>query len=375
MKVLSISIIFYLLFIGCRKNDNTSVINNTGTLAVVNNKNYSCEIPSAIADYFRVNKATWELVQINELKVDKETLSKLKNCPLVLEGDFDDNGDKDIAIMARSKKIRYDEVKNHNYAFLLVFNNYEKSRNPEPLIILKGEDYDDEVKTVIYDQYKDGIWSYLSKENVCGKETIVVRIPESSSFYIIWNRNKNTYQYINSLDLDCNKNNTSKSSDSNELEKVMMQNVSSPENVTDQLIFTKDEHNQLQINTEILNYIQSHTTATDNAYVIALQKYVTHAIIKFYDRNERQWTEEQLIKIIAYASNTTDPLHKKLWKESPENWHQGMWGNILSFCYLVYPKTLWVKLQSQLKTENYYNLPNVKEMISYAQEFEKFGPP
>lgn len=157
--------------------------------------------------------------------------------------------------------------------------------------------------------------------------------------------------------------------------KIMNQNLLAPENVTNKLIFTKDSSNKLQINTEILNYIQTHTTATNNAYVIALQKYVTDQIISFYDDGERHWTEEQLIKIIAYASNTTDPLHKKLWKESPEHWHRGMWGNILSFCYVVYPKTLWVKLQAQLKKENYYNLPNVKEMMSYATEFDRFGPP
>lgn len=164
-------------------------------------------------------------------------------------------------------------------------------------------------------------------------------------------------------------------SDLSELEKMMKQNASAPENVTDKLIFTKDSSNKLQINTEILNYIQTHTTATNNTYVIALQKYVTDQIISFYDDGKRHWTEEQLIKIIAYASNTTDPLHKKLWKESPEHWHRGMWGNILSFCYVVYPKTLWVKLQAQQKKENYYNLPNVKEMMSYAQEFDRFGPP
>lgn len=221
MKALFNIIFFSLLFIGCKKADNTSVINNAENTAVVNYKDYNCEIPPVITDYFRVNKDDWELVRIDELGVQKEILSQLKNCPLSLEGDFDGNGEKDIAIMARSKKIRYNEVKNHNYPFLLVFNNYEKSKNLQPLMILKGENYNDEIQTVIYDQYNDGIWSYLSKENICGKETIVVNIPESSSFCIIWDKNKNTYEYVNSLDLDCNKNNASKKSDSSELKKLM----------------------------------------------------------------------------------------------------------------------------------------------------------
>ncbi|MET3038360.1 hypothetical protein ABXT08_19910 [Chryseobacterium sp. NRRL B-14859] len=159
------------------------------------------------------------------------------------------------------------------------------------------------------------------------------------------------------------------------INEIMEKNKSNPGEVTDYLIFTKDPSSKLQINTEILNYIQKNTTAQQNQYTIALEKYVTREIIKFYDEKSSPWTEEELIKIIAFASNTTDPLHKKFWKEAPDNWHNGMWGNILSFCYLVYPNTLWINFQNQMKKENYYNLPHIKEMISYATEFDKFGPP
>ncbi len=159
------------------------------------------------------------------------------------------------------------------------------------------------------------------------------------------------------------------------LAELMEEHKGNPEYVTDNLIFTRDENHQLQINTEILSYIQRNSTAQDNAYVIALEKYVSHAIDGLYYSNEKQWTEAEMIKIIAYAANTTDPLHKKLWKESPEHWHNGMWGNILSYCYLVHGKTLWVKLQSQWEEEHDYNLPYLREMIAYAMEFDRFGPP
>jgi|GEM_PF-2088553 len=159
------------------------------------------------------------------------------------------------------------------------------------------------------------------------------------------------------------------------ISEIMAAYKGNPEYITDNLIFTRDENHQLKIDTAILSYIQNNTTAQDNAYVIALQKYVTHAINRYYNDHEKLWTEEELIKMIAYAANTTDPLHKKFWKESPEHWHNGMWGNILSYCYVVHPKTLWVKLQSQLLEKHDYNLPHLQEMMSYAMEFDRFGPP
>ncbi|SDJ20990.1 hypothetical protein [Chryseobacterium jejuense] len=174
---------------------------------------------------------------------------------------------------------------------------------------------------------------------------------------------------------ETNSNQDIKSNPSTEVNDLMIKNISTPEKVTDYLIFTKDKNNKLNISAEILNYIQKNTTATENRYTIALERYVSNEITKFFDEKKSVWTEEELIKIIAFASNTTDPLHKKYWKESPENWHNGMWGNILSYCYLVYPKNLWPNLQKQFKKENYYNLPYLKEMTSYATEFDRFGPP
>lgn len=150
--------------------------------------------------------------------------------------------------------------------------------------------------------------------------------------------------------------------------------IGDPEYVAKYIIFTKDANGILQINKEYLKYIQQNTSAKQNQYVLALEKYVTHEIIKYFN-NESTWTEEELIKIIAYASNTTDPLFKKLWTKSPENWNYGMWGNILGFCYLVYNDRLWMKMLNQFEQENYYNLPHLKEMVHYAEQFDKFGPP
>ncbi|WP_123868052.1 hypothetical protein [Chryseobacterium lactis] len=241
-------------------------------------------------------------------------------------------------------------------------------------------------KVIIFDTFLENghlFYTYFydnTSIKYLGKKEVIINEESSILENIRINKNKNELiiSFGNSItdlkfniDKSINSDNTSNIS----ISEIMEKNKSNPEEVTNHLIFTKDRNNKLQINTEILSYIQKNTTAQQNQYTLALEKYVTHEIIKFYDDKNSPWTEEELIKIIAFASNTTDPLHKKFWKESPDNWHNGMWGNILSFCYLVYPETLWIKLQNQLKKESYYNLPYLKEMISYASEFDKFGPP
>ena len=58
-------------------------------------------------------------------------------------------------------------------------------------------------------------------------------------------------------------------------------------------------------------YISKYTTSKNNTYVLSLEKYAIHQIDQYYGYNNRQWSEEELVKIVAYASNTTDSLHKK----------------------------------------------------------------
>lgn len=71
----------------------------------------------------------------------------------------------------------------------------------KPNIIYKTGDYKDEsVKTVIYDQYNEGIISYIKKGKVCEKEVIDIVLPEKSSFFVYWNSKKAKYEFLNYLD-------------------------------------------------------------------------------------------------------------------------------------------------------------------------------
>lgn len=156
--------------------------------------------------------------------------------------------------------------------------------------------------------------------------------------------------------------------------KLFADNLSSPDNITNNLIFIKN-NNKLEINLELLNYIQKNTTATNNIYSISLSNYVRGLVTNYYDQNDRTWKEDELFKIIAYASNTTDPLFKKYWKRNFEQWDNGRSGNILGFCNLVYHDQIWDKLTDNFDKNNYYNLPYLKDMIWYGSEFDETGAP
>ena len=72
-----------------------------------------------------------------------------------------------------------------------------------------------------------------------------------------------------------------KGSNSN-LNLLLSKNSSTPEKVVDNLIFTKDENNSLQINKEILDYISKNTTRENSTYLFALEKHQE----KYYNKSE-----------------------------------------------------------------------------------------
>ena len=116
-------------------------------------------------------------------------------------GDFNQNGNEYIAIILRYKGYKNEAYHNYVFPFLIIFNDYKNGI--KPTIIYKTGDYSDESeKTVIYDQFDEGIFSYIEKDKVCDKEVVKIILPEKSSFYVYWNSNKLMYEFINSLDKD-----------------------------------------------------------------------------------------------------------------------------------------------------------------------------
>lgn len=156
-----------------------------------------CDIPQQVMSYISSNKE-FELLTINDLKLLKKYVN-ISLCSVYTKGDFNQNGNDDIAIILRYKGYKNEAYPNYNFPFLIIFNDYENGINP--IIIYKTGDYSDELeKTVIYDQFEEGIFSYIEKDKICDKEVVKIILSEKSTFYVYWNSNKLIYELINSLD-------------------------------------------------------------------------------------------------------------------------------------------------------------------------------
>ena len=135
------------------------------------------------------------------------------------------------------------------------------------------------------------------------------------------------------------------------LNLLLSKNSSTPEKVVDNLIFTKDENNSLQINKEILDYISKNTTRENSGYLVALENY----IVKYRYTYREVWGSENFSKILAYIFNTTYPLRKKYWADKFNEWYNGKPDDFLG------DGSIW-------RDNDYYGLPKLEE---YVNDFRK----
>ncbi|NJM80346.1 MAG: hypothetical protein HC854_13365 [Flavobacterium sp.] len=162
-----------------------------------NDVKYKCDIPDEVRSYIESNKE-FEFLKDKDLNLIIDYLEPT-SCPTYTKGDFNNNGKEDIAVIVRYTGYKSQENGSYTYPFLIVFNDFKDGIKPN--IIYKTGDYKDEiVKTVIYDQYDEGIISYIKKGKVCEKEVIDIILPEKSSFFVYWNLKKSKYEFLNYLD-------------------------------------------------------------------------------------------------------------------------------------------------------------------------------
>ncbi|GIZ15873.1 hypothetical protein [Capnocytophaga catalasegens] len=164
-----------------------------------------CIIPNNVLAYIQSNK-DFELIDIqkqfsedfwNYYRIQKKSL-----CPIVCYGDFNYDNEKDIAVIVNYKEYKSGTYPKHIFPFLVIFHSYEKEIKT-PYIVYKTDDYKEEtVKSVIYDQFENGIWSYIQTGQKNEKDIVEIVIPEKSSFYVYWDDIKKQYRYRNSLDDD-----------------------------------------------------------------------------------------------------------------------------------------------------------------------------
>jgi hypothetical protein len=165
------------------------------------NAKYRCEIPKEIQEYMQNHENDFAYIDIDkEMNLLKE-FSLKNDCPVTSRGDFNNNGKEDFAIILRYSVYKNPNYKNYKFPFLVIFNDYKEKI--EPTIIYKTGNYQNEdIKTVIYEQFEDGIYSYINTENLFDKDVIEIIIPEKSIFYVYWDNNEKKYSYVNSLDFD-----------------------------------------------------------------------------------------------------------------------------------------------------------------------------
>jgi hypothetical protein len=199
IKKISILIILLSLFNCKNQQENKNILDKkTDTITISSVKN-ECGIPQEIMTYITSNKE-FELLTIKDLKLLKEYVN-ISLCSICTKGDFNNNGNEDIAIILRYKGYKNETYHNYVFPFLIIFNDYKNGI--KPTIIYKTGAYSEEdIKTVIYDQFEEGIFSYIEKDEVCDKEVVKIILPEKSTFYVYWNSNKLIYELINSLDED-----------------------------------------------------------------------------------------------------------------------------------------------------------------------------
>jgi len=184
----------FLFFISC------NIVSSKQELQQNEDSNQSdCIIPKEILDYLYLHPDEFKLIHLDEeLDIIKNDISD-GICPTICFGDFNQNGKEDAGIILKYKKYKNEDHPNYVFPFLVIFNDYKEQL--DPIVIYKTGDYKEEpIKTVVYDQFENKLFSYIKKGEVCNKEVIDIVIPEKSSFFVYWNAQKSQYEYLNYLD-------------------------------------------------------------------------------------------------------------------------------------------------------------------------------
>ena len=136
------------------------------------------------------------------------------------------------------------------------------------------------------------------------------------------------------------------------------------------LFFTKDCDGKLIIRKGLLDYVRKKTTATDNRYIYALSTYMdilyTGDEDKAFDYDPTtRFTETEKAEIVTNIASIENPAFRKYqMEEGAEAWVRGY--NAATGLYNLsvdYPKII-----SIIKENNYFNIPNMKQVIEDLPE-------
>lgn len=152
---------------------------------------------------------------------------------------------------------------------------------------------------------------------------------------------------------------------------VMGRNYKKAEYFIENYVFVKNCKGNLEIRKDILNYIGKNCNEQKTAYIEHLFKH-TYYLIDSYQHENSKFNEKEKIKILAHAANIYDQLfinHHFIGKSNRGRW------NILGTYFYNSSAEDWNKLKKEFILNNYYNLPNLKSLVKYAERFSSAGAP
>ena len=236
-------------------------------------------------------------------------------------------------------------------------NCYLYKNNDEKILIVEGNDYYAGIFYLYYydkeNLYEIGTF-YIDYPNIeldRKSEEVDFKVEQQSNKIFIRVLKNNHFQKEESFIISDKEKLKKFSSEKEYINYLIQKNKSTPKKVVDNLIFTKDKNDSLQINTEILDYISKNTTRENSGYLVALENY----IIKYRYTYREVWGSENFSKILAYIFNTTYPLRKKYWADKFNEWYNGKPDDFLG------DGSIW-------RDNDYYGLPKLEE---YVNDFRK----
>ena len=125
---------------------------------------------------------------------------------------------------------------------------------------------------------------------------------------------------------------------------------------------------KLYIREGILKTIEHITNENEGTYAINLID-STLNLLRELDKSDLTKAQKGYsYKKIGYIANTCDPLFRKYHLSKTVRWGR---GNILGAYHasLIDDLEPWYDLKNTFIENNYYNLPNLKEMVDYAEQF------
>lgn len=139
-----------------------------------------------------------------------------------------------------------------------------------------------------------------------------------------------------------------------------------------ELIFAKNCNKELEIRDGILQSLtEIYQKSSNPKDLFGLMDFCS----KLLETDEyNNYSEKEKVKMVAYLANMYDLLFKKNHRNQ-EGW-DSRW-NILGAYFEddSRSKIKWSQLKGEMQKNNYYNLPNLKEVISYAEGFDSVGAP